>query len=168
MEMVMPLFGLAIGYGISSWLGGIMHILGALLLLAIGLWELLGEVREVFEKRQRATHPTEKAAGPIAPESLSSRGNWRKQLLLALSISLDELAVGFSLGAIVARTTSMNSISILVICALIGVQGFLMTIAGLTTGRFLRTSARWLKQWGEWLAALLLIGLGMWWLLDTL
>lgn len=82
---------------------------------------------------------------------------WRQQFLLALSVSMDELAIGFSFGSAAGKTMSP-----LTFCLLIGLQAFLMTLIGLSLGRALRTRLRLLKEWSELLSAILLIGLGVW------
>src|SRR5436305_11088490 len=87
---------------------------------------------------------------------------WRRKLLLAFSISLDELAIGFSLGTVAVFHESVVTIHPIVICILIGIQGFLMTFIGITFGRILRARLRNLKEWAEFLSAFLLIGLGIW------
>jgi putative Mn2+ efflux pump MntP len=169
-EMIMPLVGLAIGYGLSWMVSEVMRVAGPILLIGVGLWELGGEIRELVEKRREHMHGASLdqsvAAKPASHQSLSSTMGWTKHLLLALSISLDELVVGFSLGSITAKTANESNISALLICVLIGLQAILMTITGLTLGRLLRRSAKLLKQCGEWIGALLLIGLGVWLLLS--
>ena len=161
-EMIMPLIGLAIGYAASLVVSEVMRFVGPLFLLGIGLWELFGEVREVMEKRRRYTHVVTPNVPSPAVASPPTTIVWVRQLLLALSISMDELAVGFSLGTITARLAGGRTFSPFALCVLIGLQGFLMTIVGLALGRLLRTSVKSLKQWCEWLSALLLVGLGIW------
>jgi putative Mn2+ efflux pump MntP len=171
-EMLMPLVGLTIGYGLSSMVSELMGIIGPVLLIGVGLWELAGEIRELLEKRRKPIQTASpdqsvqtKPAPQLAPSLLTA---WTKSLLLVLSISLDELVVGFSLGSITSKTADQGSnLSVLIICALIGLQAILMTITGLTLGRLLRGSAKALKQCGEWIGALLLIGLGAWLLLPA-
>jgi len=160
-EMLMPLIGLAIGYAASLLVSEIMRFVGPLFLLGIGLWELSGEVREVMEKRKSYAHVTTFNVSPAAAMSPPSTTSWFRQLLLALSISMDELVVGFSLGTVTTKLAG-GAFSPLAICILIGLQGFFMTIVGLALGRLLRISVKSLKQWCEWLSALLLIGLGIW------
>jgi putative Mn2+ efflux pump MntP len=75
-----------------------------------------------------------------------------------LSISLDELAIGFSLGAI----TNGKALNPLVLCLLVGLQGFVMTVVGILLGRGLRTHLKPLKEWSELFSTVLLIGLGVW------
>ena len=50
----MPLLGLAIGYATSLALSHIMHIVGPLILIGIGVWELLEEGQEYFKKYKRS------------------------------------------------------------------------------------------------------------------
>ncbi len=156
-EMLMPIVGLVIGYAATLIVSGLMHYIGALLLIAVGVWELYEEGLEFLNKRKKQevkTHP----CSVSVPQSPSISFRWKQQLLLALSISLDELAVGFSLGSVASRRIS----SPITLCILIGIQGFLMTIIGLSLGRILRTRLNPLKEWSELLSAFLLIGLGIW------
>jgi len=153
-ETCMPLFGLAIGYATSLIIDNIMHVVGPLILIGVGLWELLEESQEYFKKKKLSGFNTLKHTAPAEEQF-----QWRRQFLLALSISLDELAIGFSLGTI---AVSHLNIQPFVICILIGIQGFLMTLIGITLGRMLRTRLRNFKEWTEFLSAFLLIGLGIW------
>lgn len=166
-EMVMPLIGLTIGYELSWLLSEMMQVLGPLLLIGIGLWEVGEEAWELVEKRRRRAGSTRaqleaKAFSPSRPSSLTWAPQWTRSLLLALSVSMDELVVGFSLGSVTPLAAHEGQISLLVICLCIGLQGGLMTVLGLSLGRWLGSSMRSVKQWNEWLAGLLLIGLGAW------
>jgi manganese efflux pump family protein len=153
-ETLMPLFGLAIGYATSLVMSNIMHIVGPLILIGVGLWELLEEGKEYLYKKKRSRLNTSQHNMPAKEQF-----EWRRQLLLALSISLDELAIGFSLGTLAVSHLTVHP---LVICMLIGMQGFLMTLIGITLGRMLRVRLRNVKEWTEFLSAFLLIGLGIW------
>ncbi|HEY6285689.1 MAG TPA: manganese efflux pump [Ktedonobacteraceae bacterium] len=159
-ETFMPLFGLAIGYATSLVMSNFVHVVGPLILIGVGLWELLEEVQEYINKNKTSGLHTFQYSAPIKEQFQR-----RCQLLLALSISLDELAIGFSLGTITVSHPGVVSIHPFVICMLIGIQGFLMTLIGITFGRMLRTRLRTLKEWTEFLSAFLLIGLGIWLLL---
>ena len=156
-ETFMPLFGLAIGYATSLIMSNIMHVVGPSILIGIGLWELLEEGQEYFNKNKMSGLSTFQNKAPAEEQF-----QWRRQLLLALSISLDELAIGFSLGTITVSHLGVVTVHPFVICILIGIQGFLMTLIGITLGRMLRTRLRNLKEWTEFLSAFLLIGLGIW------
>lgn len=50
-EMLMSVVGLLIGTALSARMGGVMHYLGALLLIVLGLWEFAEEGREYLRKR---------------------------------------------------------------------------------------------------------------------
>lgn len=163
-EMLMPLVGLAIGFAASLVVSNIMHFVGPLLLIGVGMWELLEEGSEYISKwKSREV----KSTGPTVS---NERFMWWQQLLLALSISLDELAIGFSLGTLTngsasdkigVSETSLHLFPI-ALCLLIGLQGFLMTLIGLVLGRTLSLRLKVLKEWNELLSAFLLIGLGIW------
>ncbi len=181
-ETVMPVVGLALGYAVSLLLSSVMHILGPLLLIGVGLWELLEEIRERISKRKEhknlagnkprgvslaGASPATTFNRPLAP--VDDGHDWGRQLLLALSVSLDELAIGFSLGAITSGTLSggqvipgSKTVSTITFCILIGLQGFLMTFIGLTLGRTLRVRLKFVKEWTEFLSCFLLIALGIW------
>ena len=156
-ETIMPLLGLAIGYATSLVITNFMHVVGPLILIGLGLWELLEESKEYFQKKKMSGLHTFQYMAPAEEQF-----QWRRQLLLALSISLDELVIGFSLGTIAVSHGSVVTVKPLVICILIGIQGFLMTLVGITLGRMLRAHLRNLKEWTEFLSAFLLIGLGIW------
>ena len=164
-ETLMPIVGLLIGAALSSLISGLMHYLGALLLIGLGMWEFVEEGREYLRKRKRRTPgpsasiSAQNAPAGQQPQSSPERFQWGAQLLLALSISMDELAVGFSFGSV-----KHVPLSPLMLCVLIGAQGFLMALIGLTLGRALRFRLKALKEWCELLSAALLIGLGIWFL----
>ncbi len=158
-ETAMPLIGLTIGYAASLVISSVMHFLGPLLLMAVGAWEVVEETRERLEKRKSRSATFEKSATiTSSPARAAQKSSWQRQLLLALSVSMDELAVGFSLGTV----TSGRNVSPIVLCIFIGIQGFLMTLLGLVLGRTLRTRLRAFKDWSELLSGVLLIGLGIW------
>lgn len=161
-EMLMPIVGLLIGAALSSLLSDVMHYIGALLLISIGFWECVEEGREYLnqrKKRLQATGAGEGALSPSAstPQPVTEHFQWSRQIMLALSVSLDELAVGFSFGSVKNIT-----ISPVTLCLFIGLQGFLMAILGLTLGRTLRFRLKAFKEWSELLSAALLIALGVW------
>ncbi len=156
-ESLMPLIGLVVGYAATLYISTIMHVVGSLLLIGVGLWELLEEAQEYLHKRKGQKFTT-----PQNTTSLNEQFQWRQQLFLALSISLDELAVGFSLGTITINHSSGRAFNLIILCLLIGIQGFLMTLIGIALGRKVRARVRVVKEWSELLSAFLLIGLGIW------
>jgi len=156
-ETLMPLVGLAIGYATSLFISNIMHVVGPLILICVGLWELLEEGRAYVHKKKMSSF-----AISHNNTHIKEQFQWGRQLLIAISISLDELAIGFSLGTITVNHLNSATVRPFVLCILIGIQGFLMTIIGIALGRTLRTRLRTLKEWTEFLNAFLLIGLGVW------
>ncbi len=183
-ETIMPVVGLTIGYAVSLLISNIMHILGPLLLIGVGLWELQDEIRERINKRKKHQSVATDNQNVVAPlagtlsggqvtlsaptmstpaSSISAKPSpWTRQLLLALSVSLDELAIGFSLGAITSSLPGNKTFSTVTLCILIGLQGFLMTLIGLALGRTLRSRLIFAKDWTEFLSCFLLIALGIW------
>lgn len=158
-EMLMPLIGLGIGYAASLALSAIMHVIGPLILIGVGLWEFIEEGRERFQKRKAQGS---QAISLHAAHAKTEAASGMQQVLLAMSISLDELAVGFSLGTITHTVAGFKAISPLLLCVSIGIQGFFFTIIGLLLGRTLRTRLKAAQEWSELLSAVLLIGLGIW------
>jgi putative Mn2+ efflux pump MntP len=158
-EMLMPLLGLGIGYGASLAVSGIMHVVGPLILVAIGVWELIEEARERLTKRKSRGSSLQQVQRD-EKDVHTETPIWVRQLLLALSISLDELAIGFSLGG--TTIIGKNGLNPLVLCVFIGIQSFLITAIGITSGRALQMRLKPLQEWSELLSALVLIGLGIW------
>jgi putative Mn2+ efflux pump MntP len=139
-EMAMPVLGLLIGHGLRSALGGVANYVAAAALVAIGGWMLLGhddsETKRVEQLPQRAG---------IA------------LVALGVSISLDELAIGFSIGLI--------HLSLVVAVIAIGAQAFIASQIGLRIGARLGEATR---EPAKRLAATALIGLGAFLLVEKL
>jgi putative Mn2+ efflux pump MntP len=131
-EMAMPVLGLLIGHGLGSALGGVANYVAAAALVALGGWMLFGH----------------DDSGTERVEQLSQRAGIAL-LALGVSVSLDELAIGFSIGLI--------HLSIVVAVIAIGAQAFIASQIGLRIGAGLGDAAR---EWAERLAAIALIGLG--------
>lgn len=162
-EMIMPLVGLALGYELARLLSETVHLLGAVVLIGIGSWELAEEFWKKGNSQTRRAHIQVSDQQP-APVRLL-RHEWLRHLFLAFSLSVDELVMGFSLGGAIVQAQSERPISLLIIVTLIGLQGCCMTLVGLALGRLFGARLKGLKRVNERLAALLLIGLGIWLLL---
>lgn len=130
-EATMPLVGLLLGARISSAVGGMAAILGLVALLAIGAWM-------VGESLAREEHVASRVS------------SWGGLLLAAISVSLDELAVGFSLGLL--------SVPVVPAVILIGVQAFVFSLAGVSFGHRISDE---LADRGEMVAGLGLCGLAL-------
>jgi putative Mn2+ efflux pump MntP len=132
-EAVMPLIGLAVGAPLGHAVGDSADYIAIGVLLAFGLYTLLGsgagEERRIAELAE--------ARGPGV-------------LLLGLSISLDELAIGFALGLL--------RLPAALVIALIALQAVIVTQLGLRLGN--RLGER-LRDAAELLAGLALTALAV-------
>ena len=140
-EAGMPLLGLAVGAPLARAVGGVADYLAAAALVAVGLWMLLGGDEDAEQDKAR--------------QLLDARGF--VMVGLGLSISIDELAIGFSLG--------LAHLPMAQVVAAIAVQAFIAVQVGLALGS--RIGERW-REGAERLAAIALIGLGIYLAADRL
>jgi manganese efflux pump family protein len=127
----MPLLGLGLGNVLAHGIGHIANYLAAAAVVIIGAWMLL--------------------AGDKDEEQASRITNSRGLALIALgvSISLDELAIGFTIGLTRLPTTA--------VIVAIALQAFLAAQLGLATGA--KIGERW-RERAEQIAGTALIVLG--------
>jgi putative Mn2+ efflux pump MntP len=130
-EGVMPLVGFGIGRGVSGTVGDAAADLGIVVLFGVGVW-MVWESLHAEEERE------------LAVDSL------RALVLTSLSVSMDELAVGFSMGAL--------RLPIVLTVILIAAQALLITLIGTTAGN--RIGER-LAERGETVAGVVLCGLAL-------
>ncbi|MBP0725378.1 manganese efflux pump [Bacillus sp. RG28] len=136
-EALMPLIGLFIGKGAGHLIGSWASLIGGLALLSVAVWLIFFEDEDDQE---------EKLERNLVGWTL---------ILTALGISLDEMAVGFSIGLI--------GVPIVLTISLIALQAFIFTFLGLTFGSKLKP---FLGEWAEKLAGIVLGLLGLWILID--
>jgi putative Mn2+ efflux pump MntP len=105
-EGVMPLVGFVLGSAVAQTVGDVASFAGIFVLLALGIYT----IREAIHEES---------------PNYTVDSVWRLTLL-ALSVSLDELAVGFSLG--------LFGVPVFLAVAYIAAQAFLVTIAGIRLG----------------------------------
>lgn len=117
----MPVLGLAIGARLSRHFAAWAGLLAGVLLLGLGIHRCL-------ETRARSSHESALLA------SVQRASGWRL-LLLGVSVSLDNLAIGFSLGAVAGHMT--------LLLALIPLQCLVLTLLGLSVGRLAGTRLGW-------------------------
>jgi putative Mn2+ efflux pump MntP len=130
-EAAMPIVGLFAGRGVGAAAGRVGDYVAAGVLFALGAWMLLGD-EDGAETAARL-----------------GRGGLVALAGLGLAVSLDELAMGFSIGLL------HRSIALAVL--LIAAQAFVVAQLGLRLGA--RVGARG-RDWAERLAAVAVIGLG--------
>jgi manganese efflux pump family protein len=135
-EVGMPLIGLVLGAPLGHAIGSAAGDLAIGLLIALGLFTLYDGMRDDGEQDRRIAELAE-ARGP-------------RMLLLGLSISLDELAIGFALGLLHLPAG--------LVIGVIAVQTIVLTQLGLALGA--RLGARW-SEGAERLAGVALMALGI-------
>jgi putative Mn2+ efflux pump MntP len=139
-EAGMPLIGLALGAPLGRTIGGAADYVAIAVLLAFGLYMLSADEQDEEERLARLVQ--RRGAGA---------------LLLGISISLDELAIGFTLGLLRLPAGT--------VVILIALQAFVITQLGLRLGS--RLSER-LREGAERLAGAALSGLGVVLLIEKL
>ena len=133
-ETIMPIIGIVIGDQLAGKLGDKANVIGGGLLIIMGLYGLL---RVVFDKGQNE---------PANPEG------YRGLLLAGFALSIDNLVVGFSLGA--------TTVPLLAAVLCIGAISVTMSLIGLEIGKYLQSRV---QSYSELLgsAALILVGLAI-------
>ncbi|HUN31227.1 MAG TPA: manganese efflux pump [Trebonia sp.] len=136
-EAGMPVAGLLIGHGLAAMLGGAAHWTGAGLLIATGLYGLAQSWRE-------------KDHNYDGPGVVPVRASLGRMLATGLALSVDNLAVGFALGA--------YRVSLPVAAVVIGAVSVALSLLGLELGSRIGTRA---GQRGELIGAIVLIAVGI-------
>jgi putative Mn2+ efflux pump MntP len=132
-ETAMPLVGVALGAPLGHALGSAAEYIASALLIVIGLYMLLAD-----------------EAGGEGDRLLSmTQGGLLGAVALGVSISLDELAIGFSAGLL--------RVPLVPLVVAIGVQAFVVTLVGVRLGT--RVGERW-RESAELVAGAALITLG--------
>lgn len=137
-EAIMPFVGLLIGQVAGRLIGDFASVVGGIILMGVAAWLIF------FENEDEEG---EKLEGTLSGWTL---------ILTALSISLDELAVGFSIGLV--------GVPVPLTIILIALQAFIFTLVGLTFGGKLK---RYLGEWAEKLPGVVLALLGVWMIIDA-
>jgi putative Mn2+ efflux pump MntP len=137
-EGLMPVVGLLIGQRLGTLLGAVAAYIAAAILIVIGGLEIKEAVMDDDDDDD-------------TPIALAPTGERRRPLaLVGLSVSLDELAVGFALGVL--------HVPIGPALAYIAVQAFALTFVGLLVGRRL---GRYFGERAELAAGVVLALLGV-------
>jgi manganese efflux pump family protein len=134
-EAGMPLLGMAAGRTVAGSLGGAAPWLGGGLLAAVGVYQLIE-----WRSSRSASRATRR----------SSPGGTGRLLVSGLAMSIDNLVVGFALGAF--------HVSIVVAALVIGVVSVAMALAGLELGARIGAA---LGERGELAGAIVLIAVGV-------
>lgn len=137
----MPLVGLGLGAGLSAAIGSAAEYIAIALLLAFGIYVLFFEDEKAEEEKIGAL------TGPLGLGTL----------LLGLSISIDEIAIGFSLGLL--RLPTVEAL------IFIAVQAFIVAQLGLRLGSRVQASVR---EGAEKLVGVALVAVGLFLLAEKL
>ena len=129
-EMAMPVVGLLLGHALGGAVGRAADYVAAAALVGLGLWMLFGEEEDAGRKL--------------------GTGSGIALLAIGLGVSLDELAMGFTIGLL--------HLSIVWAVVLIGAQAFVVAQIGLRLGARLGEAAR---ESAEKVAGLALVGLAV-------
>jgi putative Mn2+ efflux pump MntP len=132
-EAGMPIIGLLAGEPLHKIMGGGADITAYLLLIVFGIYTLLH--KKQGEKNQA--------------DAMLTNWGW-SALLLGVTISIDEVAIGLTLGLL--------GFAIVPVLAAIGIQAFIFSQLGFWLGRRLSEKFR---ENAESLAGLALIGIGV-------
>jgi len=146
-HILMPLIGLGIGAVLGKLVGNVATVIGAAVLILIGLnmlWEVWKERTQAF-----SFHQAKKRLNFGAAQERGINSFWGL-IMLAGSVSIDALSVGFGLGTLKAQIT----LTVLVL----GLVAGLMTALGFFLGRGLGS---WLGEKAEVAGGAILVAVGM-------
>lgn len=127
-HVIMPLCGMILGQAFGTILGRYANLIGAIILLGLGgrmIYKVYCPSTEYFSFSQ--------ARAAFFPKTLANTGSLQGwgTYVLAASVSLDALSVGFSLGTVKA--------DIFLTVVIMGCVAGLMTAIGLVLGRIIGT-----------------------------
>jgi putative Mn2+ efflux pump MntP len=136
----MPLIGLGLGAALAHGIGQVADYVAAAAVIGVGGWMLFAGDEDEEDKAARIT---------------TSRG--LALVGLGISISLDELAIGFSIG--------LSRLPVIAVIVAIALQAFIAAQLGLAIGA--KIAERW-RERAERLAGIALILLGMYLIAEQL
>jgi putative Mn2+ efflux pump MntP len=132
-ETGMPIIGLLIGQKIAHYLGGHANFIGGSMLGLTGIYLMVNSLKRTDDKKVS-----------------QAINGWMKLLLAGLSLSIDNLIVGFGLGT--------HHQSILLAAIIIGATSVCLALLGLELGNSLN---RKVEEYSELLSGLILISVGV-------
>lgn len=147
-HVFMPLAGLYLGSILGRIAGPLAGVIGALVLMAIGLsviWKSLKELGFI-----KVSSASAAGAPQVKEQSILASDTFLSLLLLGGSVSLDALSVGFGLGAL--------QVDLWLTVITMGIIAGAMTLTGLLCGRLL---SRTFGKWAEVIGGVILLGVGL-------
>jgi putative Mn2+ efflux pump MntP len=168
-ESGMPVVGLVLGSHLARRLGEASQWLGGALLIAIGLYAVIGPAIMVRRRAGRRAPDSDTAgdtavaaggsAGPAASAGAAgppgaSRGQLVRLLISGLALSLDNLVIGFALGT--------YQIGIVAGAFIIGLVSVALSLIGLEIGaRIGQWTSGWRNLHGDQVGGVILISVGV-------
>ncbi|MHB1418309.1 MAG: manganese efflux pump MntP [Bacillota bacterium] len=149
-HVVMPLIGLSLGAVLGRAVGQMAVVLGALILLAIGVQMIWGSLRP---ERMAMSFAAAKMESPMLRNKharADQEGSLWGLITMAGSVSIDALSVGFGLGTL--------NINIPMVVATFGLVAGGMTAGGFILGRHL---GAWIGKRAKALGGLILVIIAM-------
>ncbi len=148
LHIALPLLGLSLGMVAGNFLGIWAARFGALILFFIGL----NFIYQGYKETKPETYSFKAGQSVLETVENASDEGWKTLFLLAFSVSVDALTVGFSLG------TFMMPIIITVV--IIGIVAGFMTLLGFIGGRlFSRAAGSYAQMFGGLILLILAIKL---------
>ncbi len=148
LHIIMPLIGLNLGLAVGRFLGVWAARVGALILAYIAVDLLLKGYRELRPQTYKFKESKQVLSSREDKESKSS--DWGSIIVLAVSVSIDALTVGFGLGTL--------RVPILLTVVIMGATAAVMTIAGFIGGRIF---SRLVGSYAQIIGGMILLGLAV-------
>lgn len=145
-HVLMPLLGLSIGMAAGKYLGIWAGRIGAVVLAYIGIEMLMKAWREI----KPHSIPFKEARGSLGQGRNDAGDSWASLMLLTVSVSIDALTVGFSLGTIKAP--------ILTTVLIMGAVAGTMTMLGFKGGKIF---SRIVGSYSQGIGGLVLLALAV-------
>jgi len=145
-HIFMPLIGLGIGTVLGNLIGDVATVIGAIVLIMIGLNMLWDVIRE---RTKPLSFPQAKKQLHMSAQKHKSINSFWGLVMLAASVSIDALSVGFGLGALKAQIWG----TVLVL----GIVAGVMTALGFYLGRGLGS---WMGEKAEIAGGIILVAVG--------
>lgn len=145
-HVFMPLLGLSIGMAAGKYLGIWAGRIGAVVLAYIGIEMLMKAWREI----KPHSIPFKEARESMGQSRIDAGDSWASLMLLTISVSIDALTVGFSLGTIKAP--------ILTTVLIMGAVAGTMTMLGFKGGKIF---SRMVGSYSQGIGGLVLLALAV-------
>ncbi len=138
----MPIVGALIGTWLGALVSGYAVWIAALILAAVGVYELLEGVKELREEKEVGAEEAHRSGAAAVEKKFVGVG----LIAAGLSVSMDELAAGLASGA--------AHMPLVVLAPVLALQAAVFTYLGLHAGNRLRS---WAGRYGELVAGAALL-----------